>query len=225
MTGAALGIVAATLTWTVMAGRDSSPSIHVLPPASELGEVMQGQVVTGRVRVTNAGGARLSLTRVSTDCVTSVEIHGASELAPGAEREVTVRVNTATLPEGMTTRHVSFTSTDPRRPMVKIALRVVVKREISVVPRVVNLGTTRHGEGSTQELKLSLMPGVYVTQVYSTDRQVSAHVDDSADQTGATRVVLTRTASTKGWHSGVVVLQTSSEYMPEVRVPVRGSVD
>jgi hypothetical protein len=93
------------------------------------GEVVNGEVVTRTVSISNTGGATLVIDGVSTTCGCTQASLDVTSIAPGASAELTIQFDSgAHGPEanGELTRQVYIASNDPAQPELMIEFDALV---------------------------------------------------------------------------------------------------
>jgi len=87
----------------------------------DAGEVMKGEVITAKFKVTNTGKYPLILASVKPSCSCTVSSYPEKPIAPGESDVITATVNTDRLGTGILTKHVNVTAnTSPSVTQLKI---------------------------------------------------------------------------------------------------------
>ena len=87
----------------------------------DAGEVMKGEVVTAKFKLTNTGKYPLILASVKPSCSCTVSSYPEKPIAPGESDVITATVNTDRLGTGTLTKHVNVTAnTSPSVTQLKI---------------------------------------------------------------------------------------------------------
>ena len=87
----------------------------------DAGEVMKGEVITAKFRVTNTGKYPLTLASVKPSCSCTVSSYPKEPIPPGESDVITATVNTDRLGTGTLTKHVNVTAnTSPSVTQLKI---------------------------------------------------------------------------------------------------------
>lgn len=94
----------------------------------DAGEVMKGEVITAKFKVTNTGKYPLTLASVKPSCSCTVSSYPEKPIAPGESDVITATVNTDRLGTGILTKHVNVTAnTSPSVTQLKIKGLVMSK--------------------------------------------------------------------------------------------------
>lgn len=191
------------------------------------GEVFQGEKVEKIFPFRNAGDAPLLIERVKSSCGCTAALVSSSELAPGAAGELRAVFDSARF-SGEVQKSVYLYSNDPARPMVQFSLRGTIRQELTVVPPLADLGEVK--AGASKELRLVLTnQGKEAIPLFGVDVLAP---DLTAELTAATILpgesVELRLKSAPGAErkrlNGYLLVKTGSGRVPELRVPVYGSV-
>lgn len=137
------------------------PSIVVDPAAFDLGRILDGEHVSKKILLRNAGRAELVIREIKSDCgCTVVDLPPeARRIAPGETREVSISFDSTgrARPEAQTKR-ITILSNDPVNPEVVVTLDVLVESEYRLSPAgSIHLQSLRRGDESRRTL--DVLPG------------------------------------------------------------------
>ncbi|OGR29455.1 MAG: hypothetical protein A2091_08160 [Desulfuromonadales bacterium GWD2_61_12] len=191
------------------------------------GEVFQGEKVERVFLFRNAGDAPLLIERVKSSCGCTAALVSSSELAPGATGELRAVFDSARF-SGEVQKSIYLYTNDPARPMGQFVMRGTVRQEVTIVPPLADLGEVK--AGATKEVRLVLTnQGKETIPLYGVDvlaPDLTAELAATAVSPGAS--VELRLKSAPGAErkrlNGYLLVKTGSGRVPELRVPVYGSV-
>ncbi len=221
--------------------------VAVVPAAVELGDHENGTVVTGRLRVGNAGTGDLVLDKFNSSCsCAAVEVErdgqlrqaGAVLVKAGEEVELVARVAVGGRPGTSQRVIVSFATNDPRTEQQEVELVIGrIKGGVATVPLAVVFGEQPAGLPVTQRVRVydngvkgrriasvrSLSPGKFsATLVSPTDEDARETIDAQGSLIGVVEV--TPIAGRAGPLDGRVEIQVADEPRPPDYLKVHGEV-
>ncbi|MCG3131809.1 MAG: hypothetical protein FLDDKLPJ_02619 [Phycisphaerae bacterium] len=140
---------------------DERPQIVVDPASFDLGRIRDGEHLSRKVLLRNAGRAELVIREIKSDCgCTVVDIPSeARRIAPGEVREVSITFDSTgrARPEAQT-KQITILSNDPVNPEVVVTLDVLVESECRLSPvGSIHLQSLRRGDESRRTL--DVLPG------------------------------------------------------------------
>jgi hypothetical protein len=107
---------------------------------------------------------------------------------------------------------------------VKFQLQMTVHRQFVIAPRFIDFGRTVQGQHSARVISITTQSqSARILGVTSTDPMVSPVLSGLGSRSSV-MVRIGRNSDALGWHSGNIIIRTSSPHEPELRVPVRGAI-
>lgn len=203
------------------------PKISVEKTELHFGEIFQGEKVEYVFPFRNSGTAPLLIERVRSSCGCTAALVSSSELAPGAGGEVRAVFDSARF-AGEVQKSVYLYSNDPLQPMVQFSLRGSILQELTLTPPLVDLGEIKVGAAKEVRLVLANQGDEPIALL-----GVDVLAPDLAAELAATTVlpgdtVELRLKSVPGAErkrlNGYLLVKTGSSRVPELRIPVYGSV-
>jgi hypothetical protein len=212
----------------------------------DLGEQEVGQLIAGRLIVTNRGSKELLIDQVQTSCsCTGLQREEEGEFTPvsslrvgaGEAVHLVVRVSVRGDPGQPFTNFVEFRTNDPARPLVRIEAVISLVTGVTTVPRTLAFGTVLTGAVPDQLVEVHDLSGKRraIKQVLTNNpdrfsaRLLSPQADGvgGKDRTSSTligRVEVTLKTEVSGPVDGRVEIQLAGEESRLVSVPVIGLV-
>ena len=193
----------------------------------DIGRRMQGQLIEQRFRFVNAGRENLTLGLNDKDCYCDRSFLSSEVVKPGAAGEVTIVVETAQM-DGPVQKTITVSTNDPARRAVVFAVKAHIEPEFKFSDRFIDFGSVAAGVQQTQQMVIDILGDskVRILSAVSTDDRVAVTLENhsSQDRPRATLAAVLTNDAPAGWVVSNIVLRTSSVFMPEIRVPVRGVV-
>ena len=129
---------------------------------------------------------------------------------------------------GGLSKTVTVYTNDPHQPQVVLTVTALVQPEFELNERSVFFGNLPKGKEVSKELLITIASDnkVKLTGAESTDRDIVARLEPVPDSNGKRiKLIVTMKPDAKeGYHTGTIVIKTSSTRAPELRVMVRGIV-
>lgn len=151
----------------------------------------------------------------------------AKQIAPGQSGQLEVSIKTENL-AGPVTKTVTVQSNDPHQQQVMLILTAEVVPEFGLSAPSLYFGTVPKGAEVAKELVVTIPPekSVKLLSAESTDSTVSVKMEVVAGSNEKRyKIVGTQKPDSKeGYHFGFIVVKTSSQLTPELKIPVRGVV-
>ena len=122
-------LIAAALALVASACSPGQPQISVESTTFSFGEVVNGEIVTQTMAITNTGNAPLVVDAVSTTCGCTTASLEAMEIPPGESSQLTIRFDSGAHgpgANGAQTRQVFIVSNDPAQPELVISFDALV---------------------------------------------------------------------------------------------------
>lgn len=205
----------------------AAPELSVDQPVYDFGTIIQGKRVEHVFILKNRGDTPLTVTRTKTSCGCTVANMSTKTIAPGRSAELRTAFDSANF-GGTIAKTITIDSNDPRTPAYTLTLKGVVKEQLVIVPRQLNLGQLK--AGADKELALTLENKgertVRLISVTSPLPQVKITLSKQfLKPNESARVnVIVRPKEGDRFLSGFIVIATDSPGKSEVTVPLYGSV-
>lgn len=193
----------------------------------DFGEIFEGQKVEHIFRFQNAGDEPLIIDRVRSSCGCTVALLSAKIVAPGDVAELKTTFDSNRF-GGAVVKTIYLYSNDPMQQVTELHLRGTVKREIVLTPARLDLSSL--AAGSTRQVDVLLVNQsprtIVLSSLQTTTPEVSAELSADTLEPGRDAILKVRVKPKEAGArlSGYVLLKTSSDYLPELRLPVYGMV-
>ncbi len=211
----------------VPAAAAEGPAVVVDGADFDFGQVFQGEKVDHTFRFMNGGDEPLMIDRVRSSCGCTAALLSAKVVGAGDVAELKATFDSTRF-MGPVVKTIYLYSNDPTQQVTELHLRGTVKQELVLSPSRVDLQTLV--VGSTKEVSVSLNnQGAKTLDLLSAQAtSPELQVELASDQVAAGESVeFTIRATPKAGTSrvsGYVLVQTSSDRIPELRLPVYGVV-
>lgn len=205
-----------------------APEIVVEQDSFNFGQVYQGEKVEHTFRFQNVGDAPLHIDKVRTSCGCTAALPSATEIAPGESGELSTTFDSGRF-RGQVTKTIYLYSNDPLRQVTQLYIRGTVNQEIVQEPARVELGTLTPGE--EKEVRVTLTnrgeQEIAFPSVQATVPELQAELSAATLAPDETLQVILKAVPVEGKTrlSGYVIVKTSSARVPELRIPVYGTVE
>ncbi len=149
----------------------------------------------------------------------------AKQVEPGKSGEIAVEVKT----EGVTalSKSVTVSTNDPKQPTVILTITAVVQPEI-ICDKSIYFGSAPKGKEVVKEILITLPQDkpVRLLSATSTDQNVSVRLEPVPNSNGKKmKLVAVQKADAKdGYHFGIILIKTTSQLTPELKISERGMV-
>jgi hypothetical protein len=190
----------------------------------ELGAMYAGQVVKTTVTATNVGRRPVELANLQGGCACVAQAFVPGAILPGDSRDIVIELDTRQLSKGPLTRHVTFDINGRQQLAYTITLNGEILHEFDVSPGFIDFGAASLGttDRRTVEFRVRRV-GVTLRGIRATTDVVD--IDELTRTPQHLSVALSlKKAAAQGEIYGVLIVETSSEYNPEIRVPLLGKV-
>jgi hypothetical protein len=203
--------------------RPASPRIVFVSTKQTTDYVLRGDRVTKSFRLHNNGLAPAALRPLAVGCDCDVTFRPGSQIPPGQVGHVDVTLDTTRV-EGAVSRQVIIATNDPHLPEVALTVDATVVPEFVLSARYLDLGRLPANSRQRRELRIQARSSARVLTISCSDPQVVLEVQPSLPSADVRIQVTQRGGASLGPHLGNVIVATSSLRMPELRIPLRGSV-
>ncbi len=203
--------------------RPEGPSIQVVNPGHDFGEMMEGEVVTHDYVIKNRGDAFLEIERVTTGTGCAVARFDRA-IPPGGEGKVTLRMDLTNY-QGSIRKSATVFSNDPETPRVQLQLQGIVNPLIQVKPgdRI----SFRGFEGHVQERAIDLVSWSSPFKIQGVETNLEGKVQHSietVEEDKHYRVTLSNLVPL-GVYNGYVKLKTDLARKPQITLWVNGIIE
>lgn len=211
----------------ISAASAAAPKIEVEKDTFHFGEVYQGAKVEHVFRFRNAGDAPLTIEKVRTSCGCTAALLSATVLQPGETGEIRTSFDSGRF-RGAVVKTIYLYSNDPLQQVTQLYVRGKVTPEIVQEPGQVEFGGL--AVGASKEARVGLTSQgkekIDLLSIETTSPELQAELSAEALFPGKTvDVIITATLGEgKARLSGYVLIRTSSSNVPELRIPVYGTV-
>lgn len=208
------------------ASHQHQPNLVFDPTEVDLGRLTAGQVVTTSVRATNVSSKALIINNLNGGCACVAQIADARPLLPGGSRDIVIELSTKALVDGPLTRHITFSTDDTPRGKHTITLTADVVHEFEVLPTVLDFGRISSRSTARRDIDVvARRSGVAFTGVRTTNSAISVKLLGRSSASRLTAVASLRPLSKPGDHYGVLIIETSSEFNRQIRIPIFVTVE
>jgi len=123
---------------------------------------------------------------------------------------------------------VTVRSNDPKQPQLLLTINGSITPEIALSEPSIYFGSNPRGQEVVKDLFLEIAPDrpVKILSVASTDENVTVKIEPVAGANGKKiRLIAVQKPTTgEGIHFGNIVIKTTSQLKPEIKITVRGIV-
>lgn len=203
----------------------SAPYARISDPLIDIGTVGRGELLQRSIVITNRGLRALQLPPFARTCGISITIDPSSQtLARGGTVPLKVDIDTTLFAEGPSVKEVGITTNDPLRRTLILAVKADVRSDVTTSSTL--LRVSPETPRAAAELRVKPGSGVKLIGIRTTHPRVSARLDEAASPEGPVYTVHAQADNSAPlpWSLGNVIVQTTSSLMPEVRLPVRGTM-
>lgn len=214
------------LLWAPLASAQE-PRFEIEASDYDFGTVFEGEKVTRTFRFRNAGQTPLTIDRVRSSCGCTVPRLSAEVVAPGDVAEIEAVFDTSRF-RGRQVKTIYLYTNDPRQEVVQLSMQGVVAQIIETEPARIDFGVIHSGE--VKEALVSLhnrgKEAVSLGEVSLSHPDLKAALSTRQLAPGASTTLRVTAVPTqeRGRLSGYVIIPTSHSGVPELRLPVFGTV-
>lgn len=227
MTRMALLLLAALFCFSALPVFAAGPQIQVEQADFNFGQTFQGDKVSHTYRFQNSGDEPLIIDRVRSSCGCTAALLSTKILAPGDVAEINSTFDSARF-SGAIAKTIYLYSNDPQQPVTELHIRGTVKQEIILAPHRLDLQNLL--VGATKEVRVRLtnqsQQSLLLSGLQTTTPELVAELSTEKIPPGGEASLWVRVTPEEGSKrlNGYVLMQTSSTNVPELRLPVYGSV-
>ena len=218
--GAGLSVESAVLE------QKKSPKILFEEKEYDFGKVEAGEDVEHAFSFLNKGNSPLAIHKVRTSCGCTGALVSSKEVPPGKGGEIRATFRSRGF-LGPVKKSLTVETNDPENRFVRLTVKGKVLSEVTAEPRFLNWGTVNR-EKPPKPVKLRIRlregQGIEIQEVRSESRSVVLNKEEENEKGAVYRVSLSETIPA-GWLVGRISIRTSSEKVPEVRVPFHAFVE
>lgn len=123
------------MVWSALClSASADPKITFSKVSHDFGKVLFGNTVRTEFLFTNTGTSPLEIRKLRSGCTCTKAIEGNKVLKPGESSKIVASLDTGRMRQGLETKTVRVYSNDPEKPIVKLALKALVLKELDVKP-------------------------------------------------------------------------------------------
>lgn len=225
-------LVLITTCASKLMAQEQVPVIAFDSTTADAGKVMDGEKIQHTFKITNKGTATLELLAVEPSCgCTSTK--WSHKISPGQTGTIAAEITT----EGLTalsktleetvgiSKTITVRSNDPAQPQVVLTLMAVVTPEFVLSEPQIFFGSVQAGKEATKEILLEISPerSIRLLGATSTDGHFAARLEPvpGSDNKKFRIIGVQKPAAGEGMRHGIIVIRTSSQWKPELKIPVQ----
>ncbi len=226
--GMKYGITIFLLIFCAASASAAGPHLTVGQKEFRFGEIFAGEKVDHLFKLRNSGDAPLVVERVKSSCGCTAAFLSNHSLLPGEEAELQAVFDSRRF-QGPVVKTIYVYSNDPLQRVIQLHLRGTVVPEIEIKPARVDLGSISPGESG--EATVLLINRGRNDIVFSAVTATVPHLKgelatrDLAPGEKTELRIIARPDQDTARLSGYILLETSSESAPELRIAVIGTVN
>ncbi len=228
-------LVLLTLGVSLLMAQEQVPVIRFDSIRVDAGKVADGEKIQHTFKITNKGTATLELLAVEPSCG-CISARWPHKISPGQTGTIAAEITT----EGLTSwsktleetvgisKTITVRSNDPAQPQVVLTIMAVVVPEFVLSEPQIFFGSVPKGQEATKEIriKLSTEKPIRLLGATSTDGHFAARLEPipETDDKEFKIIGMQKPTAGEGTHQGTILIRTSSQWKPELKIPVRGTV-
>ncbi len=203
------------------------PKMAVEQADFDFGKIYQGEKVEHTFRFQNAGDEPLIIDRVRSSCGCTAALLSTKIIAAGDVAELKATFDSARF-SGAVVKTIYLYSNDPLQQVSELHMRGTVKQEIVMSPARLDLQNLV--VGATKEIVVRLSNqskqtlSLFGLQTTTPELVATLSAEQIAPGSEASITVRVTAKEGSGRLNGYVLLQTNSEHVPELRLPIYATV-
>jgi len=206
----------------------SGPKLVAEDVDFNFGEVYQGRKIEHTFRFRNAGDATLVVDKVRSSCGCTAALLSSQQIPPGGAGEIRTTFDSGRF-RGAVVKTVYLYVNDPQQPVAQFHLRGTVKPELVMSPEQADFGRLIPGRSAEVRITLTNQGDQEITlsTPETTSPELQAELTGSQLPVGNSVQLVVKAKAREGKPrlSGYVMIKTSSSLVPELRLPVYGSIE
>lgn len=222
-----LGILSIFLLLLPSAGLAGGPKLVVEDADFSFGQVFQGGKVEHTFRFRNSGEAPLTVEKVRSSCGCTAALLSATLIPPGGTGEIRTTFDSGRF-RGAVVKTIYLYVNDPVQPVAQFNLRGTVKPELVLEPEQVDLGRLTSTAAAEAHITLTNQgeQAISLSPPETTGPELQAELAAMQLPAGKSVQLVVRAKPQEGKSrlSGYIMIKTSNPRVPELRLPVYGSV-
>jgi len=205
--------------------QERTPILSFATPVYDFGEIFKGEKVSHIYRFRNSGKGLLKIKDLKTSCGCTAAIVSSKEIPHNGYGEITVVFNSNS-EVGKSSKEITIYSNDPDTPMYKLTITGVVKEEVVVIPRKLNISEILYGNGLKRSLSVKSIvdPMFEISKIESTNPDIVTSIEKEKEKKEYTIEVSLSKKAKLGRFNSKIVLYTNSKNMEKVTIPVFGRI-
>lgn len=219
-----------------LTAQEQGPSIVFDALNKDVKTVTDGETIQQIFRFTNKGNATLEILGINASCGCTSTLLSADKIAPGRSGQLELKIATLGMTALSTTlaetvnisKTVTVTTNDPKQPQVVLTITGVVAPEIALSELQIYFGSVAHGQEVTKDILVEISPDkpIKLLSATSSDDNVSVRLESvpGSNDKKVKIIAVQKATADPGMHQGIILVKTSSQLRPELKIPVRGIV-
>ncbi|WP_432821416.1 DUF1573 domain-containing protein [Trichloromonas sp.] len=212
---------------TALPALAEGPKMAVEKADFDFGQIFQGEKVEHTFRFQNAGDEPLVIDRVRSSCGCTAALLSTKIIAAGDVAELKATFDSARF-SGAVVKTIYLYSNDPVQQVTELHMRGTVKQEIVMSPSRLDLQNLVVGASKEFAVTLSNQSKnpLALSGLQTTTPELTAVLSAEQIAPGGEVSITVRVTPKEGSGrlNGYVLLQTNSEHVPELRLPIYASV-
>ncbi|OHB29924.1 MAG: hypothetical protein A2X84_01755 [Desulfuromonadaceae bacterium GWC2_58_13] len=220
-------LLALAFCLTALPALAAGPKMAMEKADFDFGQIFQGEKVEHSFRFQNAGDEPLIIDRVRSSCGCTATLLSTKIIAAGDVADLKATFDSTRF-SGAVVKTIYLYSNDPVQQVTELHMRGTVKQEIILTPPRLDLQNLVVGAPKEIVVRLSnrgKMP-LSLSGLQTTTPELVATLSAEQVAPGSEVDISIRVTPKEGAGrlNGYVILHTSSEHVPELRLPVYGTV-
>jgi len=219
-----------------LTAQEQGPSIAFDALNKDIKTVTDGETIQQIFKFTNKGNATLEILGINPSCGCASTLLSADKIAPGRSGQIEVKITTkdmtalsATLTETVNiSKTVTVSTNDPKQPQVVLTITGIVAPEIALSEPQIYFGSVARGQEVTKDILVEISPDkpIKLLSATSTDDNVAVRLEPvpGSNDKKVKIIAVQKATAGEGMHQGIILVKTSSQLKPELKIPVRGIV-
>jgi hypothetical protein len=208
--------------------QSKGPSIVFENHTKNVASVTEGETIRHVFKFANKGNATLEILDVQASCGCTSTLLSSKKIAPGQSGEISVTIETKELSSLELNKIVTVISNDLQQPQVILTVLGSIVPEFALSDVSMYFGNVPKGQQMSKEILVTIPAdkAVKLLSAASTDASVTVRLEPVAGSDGKKMKVVAalKPEAAEGYHFGAILIKTTSQLKPELKIPVRGTV-